>query len=119
MDPLYIPIDPIGPMVNDMSLDCSLDGGNFRIDLSWSLRSDAWHISVYAIVTDQDDPVPIVQGARLSCWWPVLAGIPGVNRPPGELVALDTTNAGTDANHDELGSRVQLAYYSAFELGRL
>lgn len=115
MNPLYIPIDPVDPLVDDFSLDCSLDGGNFRIELSWSPRSESWFISVYAILTDQVDPVPVLQGSRLSIWWPVLAGIPGTNRPPGELVALDLTNIGTDAAHNELGGRVQLAYYPASE----
>lgn len=119
MNPLYIPINPVADLVNDFTLDCSLDGGNFRLSFSWSDRSFAWHINVYAILTDAPDPVPVLEGARLSIWWPVLAGVPGTTgRPPGELWAVDTTNVGTDAAHNELGNRVQLAYYTAAELGR-
>lgn len=117
MQEIIVPIDPPPSLVNDFTQTISLDGKTFRLLFSWSERSLGWYLDVYSV--DQNGAEQsVLNGARLSPWWPVLASIPGTLRPAGELVLLDMTNQGDDPQHDNLGTRYQLAYYSARELGR-
>jgi hypothetical protein len=108
---------PIRVVADDMRLSTTLDGSVYVIDLSWSERTDSWFVSL-ALQTADPAPTPIIQGVRLSINWPVLLGVTGTLRPPGELLAVDTTGLGVDALHDELGQRVRLFYYDKTELGR-
>jgi hypothetical protein len=109
---------PIRVTADDMRLSTTLDGSVYVIDLSWSERTNSWFISVAAQTTTAT-PTPVITGLRLSINWPALLGVTGPLRPPGELLAIDTTGLGMDALHDELVQRVRLYYYDQIELGRV
>jgi hypothetical protein len=117
MQATIIPLETQTDLTNDFALTVSLDGKTFRLLVSWSERSNSWYLDVYAV--DQNGvQQSVLNGARLSPWWPVLASIPGDARPPGEIVLWDTIDQGDDPTHGNLGTRYLLAYYPASELGR-
>jgi hypothetical protein len=115
--PLIIPIET-DTAVNDFTLSCSLEGEPIALDLSWSPRSSSWYCSLYRVGANQER-IPIALGRRITVAVPLLRGVTGTNRPPGELLPIDTTAKGDDPAHDELGTRVQLLYYTAAELAAM
>jgi hypothetical protein len=117
MQSVIVPLDTQPDLINDFAETIALDGKTFRLLFSWSLRTNSWYIDVFAV--DQNGvPQSVINGARLSPWWPVLASVPGTARPPGELVLWDTLDIGEDPTHGNLGTRYLLVYYPASELGR-
>lgn len=107
---------PIGE--NDFTLSVSLEGQPFSMDFSWSERSLGWYCNIYGI-GENAERIPVVTGKRLVHGWPITVGVPGIQRPAGEVVALDTSGQGIDAAHDDLGTRVKVIYYTADEVEAL
>jgi len=99
---------PTDATAADFRISTQLDGSTYLLDLTWVSRADAWFLWLY-LQTDTT-PVPIVQGQRLSCGYPLLIGVTAAGRPPGELFALDLNGQG-DAGRDDLGGRVKLFYF--------
>ena len=108
--PLVIPVDPIQAHTRQT---VSLDNVPYFLDLDWSDTSASWFASLY--LQTHTDPIPVVQGRRVSKGWPLLVGVVGVPRPSGDLVAA---GPGDDPAQADLGTRILLYYFTAAELGR-
>jgi hypothetical protein len=87
-----------------------LDGVSFRFDFAWNPRGSFWSFILYDAAAN-----PLVR-RRVVVGFPLLARFKDVRMPYGELVAIDTTQQGTDPGIDELGARVQLVYLAAADL---
>ena len=104
-----IPIEP-GSAFFDLQVE--LDGELYTLEFRWNVRLGAWFMAVL----DAPGENILYAGARLVCNWPLFA-YRADRKPPGALVALDTTGECVDPALEDLGVRVQLVYYTAAELG--
>jgi hypothetical protein len=102
------------PLRNDLtSFDfvVELDGVSYTLDCKWNYRAEAWFLSLY-----DADGQPISVGIRLVVGFPLGKRCKSSRMPPGVLQAQDTSGAKRDPGLEDLGSRVQLYYFSADEL---
>ena len=85
----------------------ALDGATYTLGLQWNVRDESWYLSL------ADEAGPIVSGLRVVADTPLLQFVAHARRPPGELLALDTSGVGLDPQLGELGARVLLCYLEA------
>lgn len=85
----------------------------FRFRFQFNTRDQSWF---FDILTDEGDPIR--QGIKVVTNFPLLSRIARADRPPGELVAIDTTGEDRRAGLDELGvgQQVELIYFDADEV---
>lgn len=113
---IEIPIQPITDSTQEVDLSTTLDNGRYSMRLSWSERVGRWYLDCSSVGPDQ--VVGIIKGAPLMIGYPILAGNPNPNRPPGELFLMTRVDSLEDYRKEHLGQQVYLAYLSAAELGR-
>lgn len=101
-------IIPTSTTETSYTLTVELDGIDYGMRLHWSEREEAWYLDLY---TASD--ALLIGALRVVADWPLLMHVPASKRPPGELLAVDTTGSGVDPGVSELGERVVLAYVEA------
>jgi hypothetical protein len=84
--------------------EVELDGRAYVCVLRWNEREGSWYLSLL-----DADRVDIVAGVRVVVDWDLLRRVVDARRPPGVLIAVDTTSAGEPGLTD-LGGRVLLTY---------
>jgi len=84
-----------------------LDGAAYTLSFAWNRRDSSWYLSL------ADAAGPIASGIRVVVDTPLTQFVASNRKPPGTLMALDTSGAGLDPGIDELGGRVQLLYLEA------
>lgn len=91
-----------------------LDGRDYVLAGDWNQREGKWYLSV----RDPADNSLIHGPRKIVADWNLLRGCVDARRPPGVLLALDTSEQGSDPGFDELGPdrRVALTYTPASEL---
>lgn len=102
------------PGESDQRQRVTLDGVVFGLRLRWNARAAAWVLEVYDAAGDA-----LALGVTVRVGHPLLT--PRGNRPglpAGDIMAVDTTGAYRDPTLDDLGTRVELQYADASELGR-
>lgn len=87
-----------------------LDGVEYILAFRWNGRAAKWFFSLY----DQSGD-PIVEGVKVVADFPLLRPVSDTRKPPGDLIALDTTGEGRDPGLGELGDRVILTYLDSTE----
>ena len=116
---------PTSTELTDYVQTTSLDGRAYIIRLLHNQREDKW----YMRLADQDD-VPIVEGIKVVAESDLLQRIVDTRRPPGIIIAKDTTAPdvdisigeqilATDPGLTELGGRVLLIYLTEAEVAEL
>lgn len=88
-----------------------LDGAAFVLEFAFNQREGMWYLNL-----SDADGVEIRSGIKLVVDFPLLRKIIDTRRPPGELVAVDLQNLGTEPTIGELGERVELVYTPVAEL---
>lgn len=83
----------------------TLDGVVFTIILKKNLRDESWSFDLLT-----QDETPIKYGIKLVNAFPLLRLIADRTRPPGEMLAIDTTGILQLPNLDQLGTEVVLTY---------
>lgn len=96
----------------DQAWTTDLAGGIYLVRLRWNQREAAWYLDVL----ERDERTPIVQGVKV-----VLGAMLGRRAPhalfrDGALIARDTSGAGREATLEDLGARVELWYFTRYEL---
>jgi hypothetical protein len=86
-----------------------LEGQDYYLTLEWSMRS-GWYLGL----ADSSN-VPIFAPRKLVADWDLLASCTDDRRPPGALLVIDMTGAGTDPLYDTLGEQHKLAYFTEAE----
>lgn len=104
---------PLTSDVENFTQVTALDGTNYVFVFRWNERAQAWHFDLYT-----EDGEPIAMGVRVVVSWPLLRRCVSARRPPGELIAVDTTGQG-DPGRSDLGARVQLQYIEAETVAEL
>lgn len=105
----------IGITLPDLSANWTqrvdLDGTGYLLEFVWNQREGRWY---FRIATEQN---VTIQGTRkLVVDYDLLSTCVDSRRPPGKLVALDTSKQGLAAAYDDLGARVKLVYVEAADL---
>jgi hypothetical protein len=90
----------------------TLDGREYVLRFRWSQRAGAWTFDLA-----DADGAPIRCGLGLRASYRLLRGVIDARRPPGELFLIDATGALADPGFDDLGTRHELYYVAAAELG--
>ena len=88
-----------------------LEGADYQFTWLWNRRGSFWSLSI----ADQES-VPIVSGRRIVVDFNLLRRCTDPRRPPGLLVAEDTSGAGLDPDQLDFGTRVLLRYWTAAEV---
>lgn len=89
----------------------TLDGTDYVLTFALNLRDGYWYLDV----ADQDG-VPLASGIKVVVNWDLLRRCIDPRKPPGLLMAFDTTGQGLDPGSKDFGTRVQLLYLSAAEV---
>jgi hypothetical protein len=90
------------------SFDVALEGASYTLQIQWIERESAWYFDLLA-----GDGTELAMGRKLVCNIDLLRELVGETLPPGQLMALDTSGAGTPPGRLDLGSRVVLLYNEA------
>ena len=96
---------PLRAGVPHYRFSVELDGADYGITLRHNERDGYWYLS---LATGAGEP--ILSGSRVVLGLPLLRNVVSPLRPPGELVATDTSSRGLLPGLDDFGTRVLLAY---------
>lgn len=103
------------PVQSDASffdLRVVLEDVTYTLEFRWIVRAQAWFMNIL----DAEGVNMIRAGLRIVAdfpLWPYAA----TRTPPGAFVCVDTTGAQQDPGLDDFGTRHQLIYLTAEELG--
>lgn len=99
-----------------------LDGTVYTLEFRWNERCKVPPSSIYSPVPapgawfmgiyDEEGITPILTGIRLVADWKLGKASADSRMPPGALIATDTSGAGVDPGFADLGSRVELRYFT-------
>jgi hypothetical protein len=102
----------INPEIGNHSGVIVLDGVNYQFSINWNSIDLRWYLDLTSI-----DGSPLLSGIAVAVNAPMLAGFAGPLLPPGELLAVDSSQSGSDVLlHDDLGNRVKLIYVPMADL---
>lgn len=94
-------------------LQVQLDDVTYTLEFRWNQRAQAWFMNVY----DEAGTTLLMAGQRVVVTWPIGAYFSGVPWP-GALMFFDTVGPEYgEPGINDLGSRVQLFYFSLAETG--
>jgi hypothetical protein len=92
----------------------TLDGVEYAFRFLWNTREGHW----YMTLSDSAES-PIASSRKIVVDWDLLRGVIDDRKPPGLIVAIDTSEQGIDPGQTELGERVLLTYFDAEEVAAL
>ncbi len=90
------------------SFSCELDSVTFNFAFEWNDRDAGWYMSIADV-----DGVQLLGCRRIVLNYPLIALHRNPRLPPGQLVAIDTSNTDTEPGLADLGGRVKLLYQTA------
>ncbi len=105
---LILPIDSAFPSYR---LSTAIDGVQYIVDVRWNERDEAWYLDLLS-----SDGDPIKHGMKIALGTKLGRRCVDPRFPTGAIIARDLTGNGNDAGRYDLGTRVQLRYYSADEI---
>jgi hypothetical protein len=91
----------------------TLEQVEYRFDFAWNERAERWFMQLYTSAGD------LITSRKVIPNWPLLRGLVHADRPPGELVALDTSDLRTPIGLNDWGDRVVLDYLEASDVAEL
>jgi hypothetical protein len=105
---------PLVPSIPNYRVGVTLDGEQYLFDVRWNTRAGGWFFDLLL-----EDETHIASGIRVVLG--VLLGrrMTHDRRPRGGLFAVDSTGQHLEAGFDDLGSRVEIFYYTKEELDEL
>jgi hypothetical protein len=95
---------PTSSSLDHYSQQVTLDGVTYILEFAWNRRAERWFMSI------SDGEGPIATGMKVVADRPLLTYVSNTRRPPGELMALDTSGGEIDPGLHDLGDRVLLMY---------
>jgi len=99
---------PIDATLGKQSFTTILDGIELGFELLNNTRGDYWTMNVYSAAGDL-----LAAGVRLVTNWPLALRNTDERLPPGRLMLLDQSGAGTEADFEALGTTHVLMYKEA------
>jgi len=82
-----------------------LDKKVFGLAFQFNAREGNWYFDLQDALGNR-----IRSGVKVVSGFPFLQRVTNLNRPPGEVIAIDTTGNDLDPDLADLGSKVLLAY---------
>ena len=104
-------IIPLPVDVDYPSVEVSLDGTTYVLELAWNRRAGLWYMSVYLPRATSEEAIPVKQGQAMVANRPLLLGCTHPDRPLGEL----WIRASRDPRRYDWGSYAYLVYYDQSE----
>lgn len=89
----------------DFSFEQELDERVYQFTFTWNEREEYWYFDLA-----DDSGSPIAEGIKVVVNWDLIRRSSDARRPPGNIIALDTTNQNLDPTQAELGNRVLMVY---------
>ncbi len=102
---------PLRADLTHYDFETTLDGVAYVLELRWNVRDEAWYLDVRLA-----DGTDVVVGVKVVLEWPLGTRSRHASRPPGQLVAFDTSGVRDEPKIDDLGSRVKLLYFDLAEV---
>lgn len=102
---------PLAPS-SSFSLRVDLDDVEYELRFVYMQRADLWRMDLYTADGDA-----IVLGRNVVLGTLFLAGNRHENRPPGDLIFIDSSQKSLEPGLTSLGERVSLFYVSQAEIG--
>jgi hypothetical protein len=96
---------PTSTTLSNYSINVELDGVEYILKYFYNSREDAW----YYDILDVGGSV-IHHGIKAVSNFPMLRLSSDLRGPPGELMAIDTTETGIEATRENLGTDVSFVY---------
>ena len=90
------------------SFDTLLDGRLYKFTMQYHQREDRYYFDLFDATS-----AAIVHGVKVMLNVSLLRKVADLRKPPGTLLALDTSGSDVEAGLGELGSRVLLIYEEA------
>jgi hypothetical protein len=106
--PLIVPTRSTGPLRQQVT---ALEGTDYILTFAFNRRDGYWYLDI----ADQD-AVPISLSRKCVVNVNLLRRCADTRKPPGALILVDTSDTDLDPGLDDLGTRVDLVYYTAAEL---
>ena len=92
-----------------------LDGTAYQLDFAWNARAGTWRVGLY-----DEEGTPLMLDIVLVCNTPLLRKRRWkVGMPAGELFAIDQTSTIEAPDFDQLGTDVELTYFTADDMAEL
>ncbi len=89
----------------------ALEGVDYVLRFAFNERDQYWYLDLL----DQDGD-PIATSLRCVVGWPLLRRSTDGRKPPGILAFEDASGLGRDPGFEDLGTRVQLVYFTKAEV---
>lgn len=105
---------PFFPSVPLYQVSTTLEGVQYVFDVRWNGRARAWYFDI-----STEDGSVIQRAVKVVLGAPLAKRVADARMPPGVLFAIDTTDTGTEAGLNDLGTRVQVQYYTLDEIAAL
>jgi hypothetical protein len=102
---------PLRSDLQHYDMQVTLDGVIYTLELRWNRREGFWYMSLLL-----EDGTPLVLSLKLVLDHPLGCRCRDARRPPGALIAVDTSTQHLDPGLSDLGSRVLLVYFEKVEL---
>lgn len=102
------------PLRSDLphfDMQVTLDGVIYTLEFRWNRREGFWYMSLL-----HEDGTPLVLSMKFVIDHPFACRCRDSRRPPGALIAVDTSTQHRDPGLSDLGSRVLLVYFEKSEL---
>jgi hypothetical protein len=93
-----------------------LSGVPFELYWAWNARTESWTISISAIGDAEDEPTPVLNGAKLFIGYDLLRRCRHTKRPPGSLYVISSDGTNQHPGKDDLGVRCAVIYVEPGEL---
>lgn len=101
---------PFIPSVPSYRVSTTLSGVVYIFDVRWNTRDEAWYFDLLT-----EDETVIRHGIKIVLGT-ILAGRVSTRLPRGAFIAADLSGFGRDAGLDDLGSRVNVYFYTLEEI---
>jgi hypothetical protein len=102
------------PLVSDQphfDFEYVLDGVNYVFEFRWNDRAGEWFFDVRL-----EDGTDVLSGLKVVLDFPLGARSRHASRPPGMLIAFDSSGKQAEAGLEDLGSRVRILYFDKSEI---
>lgn len=104
-------IIPLEPSVAYYQFGTTLDQTPCIFDVHWNSVDEAWYFDIL-----DTEEVPIIHGVKIVLGVHLGRRSTHAIFQQGVLVASDLSGKGIDATYDDIGQRVELRYYTNFEV---
>jgi len=99
--------------VPSFTMRVTLEQVEYRLDFSWNERAERWFFQLYTSGGE------LIVSRKVIPNWPLLRELVHTDRPPGELIALDSTQLRTPIGLNDWGDRIVLDYLEAADVAEL